>query len=46
MGEISYLKYKKKLEFNLTQYKEIDRYCKKRKIIWFASAWDTESQKF
>ena len=45
-GEISYLKYKKKLEFNLTQYKEIDRYCKKRKIIWFASAWDTESQKF
>ena len=45
-GEISYLKYKKKLEFNLTHYKEIDRYCKKRKIIWFASAWDTESQKF
>ena len=43
---MSYLNYKKKIEFNLSEYKEIDRYCKKRKIIWFASAWDIESQKF
>ena len=25
---------------------EIDRYCKKIKISWFASAWDLDSQKF
>ena len=25
---------------------EIDRYCKKIKISWFASAWDIDSQKF
>ena len=34
------------LEFGLKEYKIIDSYCKKRKIIWFASAWDFESQKF
>ena len=34
------------LEFNESQYDEIDRYCKKVGIEWFASAWDLESQKF
>ena len=34
------------LEFGEQQYKEIDRYCKERKIKWFASAWDLDSQKF
>tara|TARA_A100001011_G_scaffold370555_1_gene426943 strand:- start:2230 stop:3060 length:831 start_codon:yes stop_codon:yes gene_type:complete len=37
---------KKGLEFSLKDYKTIDKYCKKRKINWFASAWDLESQKF
>tara|TARA_Y100000748_G_C15426662_1_gene461584 strand:- start:204 stop:1052 length:849 start_codon:yes stop_codon:yes gene_type:complete len=37
---------KEGLELNLEEYKEIDRYCKERGIIWFASAWDLESQKF
>jgi N-acetylneuraminate synthase len=37
---------KKGLEFNLKEYKAIDKYCKKKKINWFASAWDLESQKF
>ena len=45
-GEITYLKYKKKIEFGYKEFKEIDKYCKKKKIIWFASAWDIESQKF
>ncbi len=31
------------LEFNLEEYKQIDDYCKKKKIEWFASAWDAES---
>ncbi len=45
-GEISYLNYKKKIEFGLKEFLEIDRYCKKIKISWFASAWDIDSQKF
>ena len=45
-GDITYLKYKKKIEFSYTEFKKIDNYCKKKKIIWFASAWDFESQKF
>ena len=37
---------KEGLEFGLDEYKEIDQYCKKKGIEWFASAWDLESQKF
>jgi len=37
---------KEGLEFGLDEYKEIDKYSKKKKIEWFASAWDIESQKF
>ncbi len=37
---------KEGLEFELDEYKEIDRYCKEKGIEWFASAWDLESQKF
>lgn len=34
------------LEFNKEQYQEIDDYCKKKNIEWFASAWDLKSQIF
>jgi N-acetylneuraminate synthase len=34
------------LEFDEKDYKLIDKYCKKKKIKWFASAWDVNSQKF
>jgi N-acetylneuraminate synthase len=37
---------KEGLEFDADDYAEIDRYCKDRKIAWFASAWDIESQQF
>ncbi len=37
---------KEGLEFGLKEYQEIDAYCKKKRIEWFASAWDLESQKF
>ena len=45
-GQITYLKYKKKIEFNYKQYKEIDKYCKKLKIDWFVSCWDIDSVNF
>ena len=34
------------LEFDKEQYQEIDNYCKKKNIDWFASAWDIKSQLF
>lgn len=37
---------KEGLEFGLEEYKEIDQYCKEKGILWFASAWDVDSQKF
>jgi len=37
---------KEGLEFSFSDYKEIDDYCKKNNIQWFASAWDVESLKF
>lgn len=37
---------KEHLEFGQEEYDEIDRYCKKKGIGWFASAWDIESQEF
>ena len=32
------------LEFSLKQYKIIDSYCKKKKITWYVSCWDVDSQ--
>ena len=37
---------KEGLEFGRLEYDEIDKYCKKLKIDWFASAWDLNSLKF
>ena len=37
---------KEGLEFSEKEYLEIDSYCKKKKIKWFASAWDVNSLKF
>ena len=37
---------KEGLEFSLEEYKEIDEFCKKNGIKWFASAWDQNSLKF
>ena len=46
LGRITYLQYKKKIEFGKKEYDVINKYAKKIKIDWFASAWDLESQKF
>jgi len=34
------------LEFNKKEYDIIDKYCKERKIEWYASSWDIDSQHF
>ena len=37
---------KEALEFGKEQYDIVDEYCRQRNIMWFASAWDVESQHF
>tara|TARA_Y100000310_G_C20693477_1_gene823902 strand:- start:4160 stop:4996 length:837 start_codon:yes stop_codon:yes gene_type:complete len=37
---------KEGLEFEKSDYDEIDQYCKEKGIEWFASAWDVGSQLF
>ena len=34
------------LELSYEDYCEIDKYCKKKKIMWFASCWDIDSVDF
>ena len=37
---------KEGLEFGEKEYEEINKYCKEKKIEWFASAWDNNSLEF
>ena len=37
---------KRGLEFGEAEYKEIDKYCKEKGIMWFASCWDEKSVDF
>ena len=34
------------LEFTKKEYDEIDAYCKRKEIEWYASSWDIDSQNF
>ncbi len=45
-GRMTYIDYRYKVEFNKDDYTEIDKYCKKKDIIWFASCWDEEAVDF
>ncbi len=45
-GKMTYLEYKKKIEFGKKEYDYIDKYCKEKPIDWTASVWDLPSLKF
>ena len=45
-GRMTYLEYKKKIEFGKTEYDYIDAYCKEKPIAWTASPWDIPSLEF
>jgi N-acetylneuraminate synthase len=45
-GYITYLDYRYKVEFGEEQYREIERYCKEKKIDWMVSVWDEGSVDF
>lgn len=45
-GRITYIEYRHKVEFGFSEYEQIDDYCKRKGIDWFASPWDEESVNF
>lgn len=45
-GYITYLDYRHRVEFGEREYGEIDRYCREKNILWFASPWDEPSVDF
>jgi N-acetylneuraminate synthase len=45
-GRMTYIDYRYKVEFGEKEYAEIDRHCKERDILWFASCWDEDSVDF
>jgi N-acetylneuraminate synthase len=45
-GEMTYLDYKKKIEFGHEEYDEIDFHCRRNGIAWSASPWDSDSLEF
>jgi len=45
-GEMTYLDYKFRIEFEKKEYDEIDNYCRELEIDWFASCWDIDSLNF
>jgi N-acetylneuraminate synthase len=45
-GKMTYIDYKKRIEFGESEFDEIDKYCKELGIDWFASCWDQPSVDF
>ncbi len=45
-GRMSYIDYRRKVEFGWKEYAEIDQYCREKGILWFSSCWDEEAVDF
>jgi N-acetylneuraminate synthase len=45
-GTMTYLEYRYKVEFEKEQYAEINDYCDKLNLDWYASPWDEEAVDF
>lgn len=45
-GRMTYIEYRHRVEFSLSQYEELIKYCLAKGIDWFASCWDEESVDF
>ncbi len=45
-GLMTYMEYRRRVEFGEDQYAAIDRYCKDKGIAWLASCWDEPSVDF
>jgi N-acetylneuraminate synthase len=45
-GRMTYIEYRRKVEFGEREYAAIGRHCRERGILWFASCWDEEAVEF
>ncbi len=45
-GNMTYMEYRYRVEFDEAAYSQIDHYCRERGILWFASPWDVPSVDF
>lgn len=45
-GEMTYLEYRQRVEFDREAYEQIDRHCRSRSMLWFASCWDEAAVEF
>jgi len=45
-GRMTYIDYRRRVEFGEREYAAIDRHCRDRGILWFASCWDEEAVDF
>lgn len=45
-GRMTYIEYRHRIELGRAEYEQIDRYCRDKGILWFASCWDQESVEF
>jgi N-acetylneuraminate synthase len=45
-GRMTYIDYRRRMEFGEREYAAIDRHCRERGILWFASPWDEEALDF
>jgi N-acetylneuraminate synthase len=45
-GRMTYLEYRHKVEFNYEDFERIDKHCREKGILWFASCWDVDSVDF
>jgi N-acetylneuraminate synthase len=45
-GRMTYIEYRRRMEFTEKEYVAIDRLCRENRIEWFASCWDEPSVEF
>lgn len=45
-GRMTYIDYRHRMEFGFEQFAEIDRHCRERGLLWFASCWDEAAVEF
>lgn len=45
-GAMTYLEYRRRVEFDRPEFDELQAYCRDHRIMWFASVWDEPSVAF
>jgi N-acetylneuraminate synthase len=45
-GRMTYLDYRHRMEFGEAEFAALDRHCRERGLLWFASCWDEQAVDF